>query len=108
MRGQRLSSASRRLDLVLVAARYTPDGRLALAQGYERLGQVWTDLMLFDRASLIERLRAGKHVAVGRAAAVPGDFEVQDAVVLAGANGRAVTRAARADSTKDDLRVPVF
>ncbi|HET7012018.1 MAG TPA: hypothetical protein VFI11_14675 [Anaerolineales bacterium] len=108
MIGRRLSSAAKKLDVVVVAARYAPDGNLALAQVYERRGQVWTDLVLFDREDLVQRLRAGKRVAAGVPAQVPGDFEVRESVRLSGVNGRAVVRAEGATSTTDDLRVPAF
>ncbi len=108
MNGQRLSPAAKRLDVVVVAARYAPDGKLTMAQAYERRGQIWTDLLLLGRAALIELLRAGKRVAVGEPATVPGDFVVRDAVVLSGVGGRAVVRVSQTRSNTDDLGVPTF
>jgi hypothetical protein len=108
VKGQRLSSAAKRLDVVVVAARYAPDGKLTVAQGYERRGQVWTDLLLLDRPTLIGRLRAGRRVAAGEPRGVPGDFVVRDALVLSGADGRAVVRASHTSSSTDNLGVPTF
>src|SRR3970282_1530188 len=50
MRGQRSSIAGKKIDVVLVAARYGPDGqRLSLARGHSRRGAVWGGLELFER-----------------------------------------------------------
>jgi hypothetical protein len=106
--GQRLSSASRKLDAVVVAARYTPGGALDVAQAYERNGVVWTDLVLLDRAEVVDRLRAGKRVAVGETVLVPGDYSVRDRLELGGENGSEVIRLAGSASTGDDLGVPRF
>ena len=108
MIGQRLSSASRHLDTVVVAARYTPDGSLDIAQAYERLGSVWTDIVLLNRRAVIERLRAGKRLAIGQPVAVPGDYSVRERLELARRNGTDVIRRAGSDAASDELGVPVF
>jgi hypothetical protein len=108
VKGQRLSSAASDLDVVVVAARYAPDQSLATAQAYERRGPVWTDLVLLDRRTLIERLRSGKKVGVGQPLAVPGDFAVRTRLVLGRENGHEVLRAAGTGSNGDDLGVPLF
>ena len=108
MKGRRVSPAAKRLDLVVVAARYAADGKLTVAQGYERRGQVWSDLLLLDRPTLIGRLRTGRRVATGETASVPGDFVVSDVLVLSGVDGRAVVTASHTSSKTDNLGVPTF
>ena len=55
MRGQRTSIAGKRVDVVVVAARYSShDHRLQWVQAYERRGKVWGDKVLIDRADLLE------------------------------------------------------
>ena len=77
MRGKRTSIAKTQVDLVLVAARYGAETeRLLFARGYARRGQVWTDIKLFDRASLVEGLKKGQKIVTGRNSTLAGDFEI--------------------------------
>ncbi|MCW5876955.1 MAG: hypothetical protein KIS85_08760 [Anaerolineales bacterium] len=55
----------RKLDGVVEAAHFTPDGKLAWVRAYERRGPTWSDTVLLDRATLVERLRQGKRFYVG-------------------------------------------
>ena len=109
MRGKRVSRTSRKLDVVLVAARYGEDGdRLNLVQGYERRGFVWGDLVLFDRQALIERLNAKKRVVTGNPAELPGDFEVTAEVHLSQESGIESIVADGHQTMRDDLGLPLF
>jgi hypothetical protein len=109
MRGRRVSRAARKLDVVLVAVRYGEEGgRLNAAQGYERRGFVWGDLVLFDRQALIERLKAKKRVATGHQAELPGDFEVTAMVHLTKDEGKEIIVADGHQTERDDLGLPLF
>ena len=109
MRGKRVSRASRKLDIVLVAARYAEDGdRLKIVQGYERRGFVWGDLVLFDRQALIERLNAKKRVVTGYQGELPGDFEVIGEVNIDDENGTESIVADGHQMGRDDLGLPLF
>ncbi len=109
MRGQRISRASRKLDVVLVAARYGEDGdRLNLARGYERRGFVWGDLVLLDRQALIERLNAKKRVVTGIPGELPGDFEVIAEVYLTMEGEMGSIVADGHPTGRDDLGLPLF
>jgi hypothetical protein len=108
MRGQRSSIADKKVDLVLVAVRYEPDGRrLLLARGHSRRGAVWGDLELFDRERLVQQLQAGRRLAAGRPKELVGDFEVLGQVRLAdGGEGALVVEGSAAEH--DDLGLPLF
>jgi hypothetical protein len=109
VRGQKVSRNARKLDVVLVAVRYdASDGKLSLAQGYERRGFVWGDLVLFDRADVIDRIRAGKRVVAGRRAEMPGDFEVLNPIQLQRLNGTTALVAEGSATGGDDLGLPLF
>jgi hypothetical protein len=109
MRGKRVSRASRKLDVVLVAARYGEEGdRLNIARGYERRGFVWGDLVLFDRQTLIERLNAKKRVVTGYPGELPGDFEVTATVHLMREGVTESLVANGHQSGRDDLGLPLF
>jgi hypothetical protein len=99
----------RKLDIVLVAVRYA-EGRqtIEIAQGYERFGQVWTDIMLYDRAALADRLAGGALVVTGRPSDLAGEFEVFAPVALQGKNGAGAIAVVDAGAGGDDLGLPLF
>jgi hypothetical protein len=55
--------ASKKIDGVVEAVRYTPDGHIAMVRVYKRLGATFTDRILLSREELLVLLRAGKHYA---------------------------------------------
>jgi hypothetical protein len=110
VRGQAVSLATKKADVVLVAARYGPDGRVQIAQAYQRRGPIWGDLVLLDRGALVEALRRGRKVFAGRTRELSHDFELLHRLVLDGREDKAVVRAvvaAGADG-RDQLGVPLF
>ncbi len=58
-------SNTKKVDGVIEAAHFGPDGRLAWVRAYERRGPTWSDVVLLDRAALIQRLKARKRFHVG-------------------------------------------
>ncbi len=54
-----------KIDGVIEAVRYNPDGTIRLARGYERRGVVWTDEIMLNRNDLVERLSQGKRFVTG-------------------------------------------
>ena len=111
MRGQPVSRATRKADLVLVAGRYSPsDGRLQVAQAYRRRGPVWSDLFLIDRATLLQDLQSKRRVYVGRPGVLAHDFEILHPVQLERRNGDSVVRSAGStnSSMADSLDMPLF
>jgi hypothetical protein len=108
VRGWQLSPAAKRLDIVVVAARYDPQGKLTVAQGFERRGQVWSDLILVDRDTLIRKLRSRWRVAVAVPAPVPGDFEIVARVRLERKNGVETLASNSAHADQDHLPAPLF
>ena len=106
--GARVPSSNRRIDVIIVAAHYGPDRRLAWAQAYERRGSVWGDKVLLDRRALLEHLQRKKRVFTGEARALPGDFALGHAVELRrNGAGASLTAGAKTAAT-DDLGVPVL
>lgn len=88
LRGQKTSLGRKKIDVVLLSARYQRDGnRIAVARGIERRGAVWSDLKLFDRQQLLNLLHAGRHVAVGRPAQLEGDVELVEEVIALDVEG---------------------
>ncbi len=110
MRGKPVSRAARKeLDLVIIAVRYAgEDGRLSLAQGYQRRGPVWGDVQLFDRQALLEEIREGKRVFAGRLGQIEGDFEPIAAIRAIKSNGHEALLIGEKNEAKDDLGLPLF
>jgi hypothetical protein len=108
MRGKRVNPASRKLDVVLVSARYQSGApELDFAQGYVRNGFVWSDLKMLRRSELIDQLAAGKKVFTGKPVELPGNFEAGERVELVKQNGGRLIRAGSTSGPGDDLNLPL-
>ena len=79
-----------KMDGIIEAVRYAPDGKISLARIYERRGVVWSDHFLVSRRELVDRLQSGKHIAVGtRDEYLGSTFQVGEHVDLL--NGHIIT-----------------
>jgi hypothetical protein len=95
--------------LVLVDARPTEDGRrIAVARGYERRGEVWSDLMILDRETLLSRVKQGKRVFVGAPLDLPGDFALQAPVRLSGDKKSPALISGAGRDEAERLGMPIF
>jgi hypothetical protein len=110
VRGKPVSRAARKeLDVVIITARYAgEDGRLSLAQGYQRRGPVWGDVQLFDRRSLLGKIGEGKRVFAGRCGQIEGDFEPIAAIRVIKSNSHEALVGGENNGPKDDLGLPLF
>jgi hypothetical protein len=55
-----------KFDGVIEAVRYNSDGQINWVRAYERRGPTFSDRVLIDRSSLIERLKARKRFVIGQ------------------------------------------
>jgi len=108
MRGKRVSAQSKKVDLVVVSARYTPEGWVHLVQAYQRYGAVWSDLVLLTREELLTRLQAGARVATGRTLSLPGDYQIEDVIRWKRLNGIERLALQGQASDPEGLGVPLF
>lgn len=107
MRGERTNIAKSRIDLVLVAARYERgSGKLIFARGHARRGQVWTDVKLFERATLVADLEDGRQIVTGRNSSLSGDFEDLSPVHFG--PERQLLAGGRSGHDGDDLGLPIL
>ncbi|HEX9596799.1 MAG TPA: hypothetical protein VF982_07980 [Anaerolineales bacterium] len=75
--------ARKKADGVIDAAHFGPDGELLWVRAYERRGPTWSDLVLLDRAALVERLQTGKRFFLGnRVEFRASDFELGEELKL--------------------------
>ncbi len=95
--------------MVIEAVRLGANGsRVELARGYERRGSVWSDVLLFTREELLDRLRRGARVAVGRMRALPGDFDIVARVHLRQVDGTDYLASDSASGPGDQVAAPLF
>jgi len=100
----------KKIEAVIECVRYAADGRIETARGYERRGDTFTDLVLFDRETLLARLKAGKRVVVGkRKVRMASTFEILSEVRVGRSTGREMIVAGSAADDRDDLDgAPLF
>lgn len=98
-----------KFDGVIEAARYTPNGSLAMVRAYVRRGATFSDYILIDREALVERLKNGKKFVTGqRTNLMASTFETFKVVRLTGSKGQEVISTS-AQTERDLLEeTPVF
>ena len=80
---QRVHTRNKKVDGVIEAAHFTSDGKLAWVRAYERRGPTWSDVVLLDRASLVQRLKKRKRFYVGtRREFLASEFELKEPLRL--------------------------
>jgi hypothetical protein len=98
--------ARNKLDGIIEAVRYEPDGKIILVRVYERHGAVWSDRILLGRKELAERLKSGSRFAAGRRTEYLGNvFETGPAVRLEQGSILTAGQAVKHDLLSD---VPLF
>ncbi len=91
-------------DGVVVAVRYSSRGEIEWVRAFERHGFVFTDRMMMDRSTLVERLQDGKRFKTGeRMPYLGNDFEINEDIRLVEKNGTNVIVAGQAPSDQDSL-----
>lgn len=102
--------AKQKYDGVIEAVHYAPDGCIEWVRAYERRGPTFSDYVLLPRQALIERLKAGKRILVGkRLIHLASTFEVTQPVHLVQNDGQEVVVVGEAQDSLDHLEgVPVI
>jgi hypothetical protein len=76
--------AHSKIDGVIEAVRYTPNGKISMVRSYQRRGAAWSDHVLLTRPELIQQLKNGKRYVTGtRKKDLGGVFEMGASVRLA-------------------------
>ena len=99
---------SKKIDGVIEAARYK-NGQITLVRAYERRGATFSDRVLVDRKTLLERLQKGKQYVIGtREDLKASTFIVGKPVRIVKQDDRELL-ATRENATRDELEeVPNF
>ena len=97
--------ASKKIDSIVEAVRYAPDGKVALVRIYERLGSAYSDRKLLTREQLIDRLRAKKIFVGGRRIERMGtSFETGAEIRLVKSGALEYIQSAAGSGERDDLK----
>jgi len=101
---------AKKLDGVIEAVRYNPDGQIVLVRGYELRGVTYSDRILLDRSSLLERLKAGKSFSIGQRKEFWGStFELGKKVKVVSKDGKDFITTRDDVSQHDDFEeTPAF
>jgi hypothetical protein len=91
-------------DFVIETVHYSPKGEIEWVRGYERRGEVFSDVVILPRQELVERLKKGKKVFAGRRLTKMGSaFELSKAVQLRAVNGNTVIVTESTSAASDRL-----
>ena len=99
---------AKKADIVIEAVRYK-NGQIVVVRGYERRGTTFSDRVLIDRKTLIEKLQKGKQVLIGtREELLASTFNLEKNILLVKNDNREWVSTGQ-DATQDYLEnVPVF
>jgi hypothetical protein len=96
--------ASPKYDGVVEAVHYTQDGKVGWVRVYERRGPTFSDRIVLDRTTFVERLKAGrKYVAGKRIPLKASTFETSVPIRLLQDGGESILVTGDQKSTRDNL-----
>lgn len=95
--------ANKKIDGVIEAAHYTPDGQVDWVRAYLRRGPTWSDRVILTRASLMDEIHSGKQMVVGqRIEFMASTFNISAPVTVVGPKGREVLVTSPSSSAERD------
>lgn len=93
-----------KIDGVVQAVHYNPDGQVAWVRAYLRRGPTYSDRVMLDRQTLIAHLKSGKHYFIGeRIPQMASTFEVKEPLSVIEKNGKLFLAAGVKDVDQDRL-----
>ncbi len=104
MRSVMVRMAKPRFDGVVEAVHYAPDGQVAWVRVYERRGPTFSDRLLLDRQSLIQKIKSRKRFVIGeRKVLWASTFDTSSALQLIRKDGRELIVAGSTSVDHDSL-----
>ncbi|KAA0253680.1 MAG: hypothetical protein EDM79_21090 [Chloroflexi bacterium] len=99
---------TKKIDGVIESVRYK-NGQIAAVRVYERRGATFSDRLLLDRKTLLERLQKGmKFISGSREELMASTFSLSKPIVLVKSNGHEYITT-RENAARDELEgVPLF
>lgn len=101
---------AKKFNGVIEAVRYNPEGQISLVRGYELRGVTYSDRILLDRETLLERLKAGKAFTTGQRKERWGStFDFGKILKVSSKGGEDFITTGDASSQRDELEdTPAF
>ena len=101
---------AKKFDGVIEAVRYNQNGQVSLVRGYELRGVTYSDRVLLDRDTLLERLNAGKKFTIGQRKEFWGStFDFGKTVKVVSQGGKDYITTSDKVSKRDELEdTPAF
>jgi hypothetical protein len=94
--------AKLKYDVVVEAVHYTPEGQVDWVRAYKRRGPVFSDHLKIDRQALINSLKSGKRIVIGKRLPYMGaTFDVSESLSVKQIDGREILVVGD-DQTKQD------
>jgi hypothetical protein len=91
-------------DGVIEVVHYDENGQVAWVRAYERRGAAWSDVVLLDRSTLLEQMKAGKQFFIGQRILYMGSsFEVSQPVRIIEVDGKEFLVSGDTTSAQDCL-----
>ena len=102
--------AKPKIDGVIEAARYNPDGQIKWVRAYLRRGPTYSDRILLDRKLLVDELKSGKLFMAGeRVEQMASTFRLGKPIRLQQSNGQEILVTGETQSNQDRLEgVPIL
>jgi hypothetical protein len=102
--------AKPKIDGVIEAARYNPDGQIKWVRAYPRRGPSYSDRVLLDRQALIDQLKSGKQFVAGeRVELMASTFKLGKPIHLQQKDGQEILVTSEGQAQRDQLEgVPIL
>src|SRR5512143_739104 len=98
---------AKKFDGVIEAVRYK-NGQIVWARAYERRGATFSDRVLLDRKTLLDRIQKGKLFVTGQREELKAStFKVGKPVMIVKQNGKEWI-STQPNASHDEIEVPVF
>lgn len=96
--------AKQKVDGVIEAVHYKPDGQVDWVRAYLRHGDAWSDRVIVSREDLVQKIKSGQAISLGkRVEFMAGTFDVAAPVKLTSVNGKDVLVTSNTTSGHDLL-----
>jgi hypothetical protein len=102
--------SKKKVDGVVLAVHYNPDGQVAWARVYMRRGPTFSDRLMLNRQALIANLQSGKRYFIGeRVPQMASTFKLMDPLHVVEKNGKQFLVTGPQDADRDRLEgIPVI
>lgn len=102
--------AKPKYDGVVQAVRYDDQGQVLWVRAFLRRGQIWSDHIMLERDALIEQIKSGKQIVVGKRIPYLGaTFETTEPIKLVKTNSHEVIVSGDTQAKSDLLEgVPLI